>query len=592
MCGIAGVIGGVAPLVLEQMVQRLKHRGPDGHGLRIRGEIGLGSTRLSLLDLETGAQPLSSEDGKLTLVFNGEIYNHQELRRRLEPLGHRFHGYSDTEVLLRAWQAWGPGCLSELEGMFAFALTDGERLFLARDPFGQKPLHYWLSPDKRRLVFGSELKALLADPSVPRVVDRAALFERRVFKLPLAERTFLHGITSLPAGGSVWVERSPDGTLALTPGRHSAPRALELPGDEDSLVELLSERLRESVRRIAVADHPVGLYLSSGVDSALLAALLVREGRPPIHSFTFADDPEHPDIVTSRALAAALGTVHHEELMDTASLLAGAVRSISILEMPASFSLIDAMAPRVRRHVKAALCGDGADELFAGYQMYEAPGEWLGWCVASYNRLIETGQVRREDCAASKAMLGRLVTREPERLRDNIYRFFLEDALQQSHLGLWDRGSMSAGLEIRLPYLDTRVRDFALALPWEWKLRGGVRKYLLRQVARRLLPAPLAEEIVHRRKFAVPSSHDRSTEALERYYQELLPRPHAEAHPYRLFLHRPAEMVQLDIFVFLFVAHGGQVPEGFQLEQLYTTHQEELREALRTSLGGARPQGG
>jgi asparagine synthase (glutamine-hydrolysing) len=585
------MMGAVAPPVLEEMVHRLAHRGPDGHGFRVHGGIGLGSTRLSLLDLETGSQPLSSEDGRLTLVFNGEIYNHRELRQRLEALGHSFHGYSDTEVLLRAWQAWGPECLSELEGMFAFAITDGERLFLARDPFGQKPLFYWLSGDGRRLVFASELKALLADPSVPRVVDRAALFELRVFGIPLAERTFLQGITSLPASGSLWVEQRLDGTLALTAGHHGAPRPVALPGDEAALAELLEERLTESVRRIAVADHPIGIYLSSGLDSALLTALLVREGRGPIHSFTFADTEDHPDMVTSRVLAAALGTVHHEGAMDTAALVAGLPRSILSLEMPVGFSLIDTMAPRVRQHVKAALCGDGADELFAGYPVHAEPGAWLARSVAAYNQLIDTGQVLREDCSASKALLGRLITREPGRLRDNLYRFFQEDPLQQSHLGLWDRGAMSAGLEIRLPYLDTRVRDFALALPWDWKIRGEVRKYLLRQVARRLLPPRVAEEIVLRRKLAAPSSHERSSRELERFCQTLLPQSHAAAHPYRLFLHRSAAIVQLDVFVFLFVAHGGRMPEGFTLERLYTTHLDELKDALRASLSDSRPAG-
>jgi asparagine synthase (glutamine-hydrolysing) len=566
------MMGAVDPPVLEEMVRRLAHRGPDGHGFVVRGAIGLGSTRLSLLDWDTGSQPWSSEDGRLTLVFNGEIYNHRELRRRLEALGHSFRGYSDTEVLLRAWQAWGPACVSELEGMFAFAITDGERLFLARDPFGQKPLYYWLSGNGRRLVFGSELKALLADPSVPRVVDRAALLELRVFGIPLAERTFLKGLTPLPASGSLWVEQRQDGTLLLTAGRHSAPRPVALPSDAEALEELLTERLTESVRRIAVADHPVGIYLSSGLDSALLATLLVREGRGPIHSFTFADTADHPDVVTSRALAAVLGTVHHEGTMDTAALVAGLPRSIWSLEMPVGFSLIDTMAPRVRQHVKAALCGDGADELFAGYPVHAEPGAWLARSVAAYNQLIDTGQVHREDAAAS-----------------NLYRFFQEDPLQQSHLGLWDRGAMAAGLEIRLPYLDTTVRDLALALPWEWKIRGEVRKYLLRQVARRLLPEAVAEEIVRRRKLAAPSSHERSSQELERFCQALLPEAHAAAHPYRLFLHRSAAFVQLDVFVFLFVAHGGRVPEGFTLERLYTAHLDELKDALRASLSDPPP---
>ncbi len=583
MCGIAGMMGAVAPPVLEEMVRRLAHRGPDGQGTVVRGEVGLGSTRLSLLDFETGGQPWCSEDGRVVLVFNGEIYNHRELRARLEGLGHTFRGYSDTEVLLRAWQAWGPACVSELEGMFAFALSEGERLFLARDPFGQKPLHCWLSEDRRRFVFASELKALLADPTVPRVVDRAALFEWRVFGIPLGERTFLKGISQVPAGSTLLVERGEDGKWVLTAGRHSEPRKEALPTEEGALVELLAERLAASVRRIAVADHPVGIYLSSGLDSALLAALLVREGRGPIHSFTFADTAEHPDVLTSRALARVLGTVHHEEVVEAGALVAELPRSISVLEMPGRFTLIETTAPGVRQHVKAALCGDGADELFAGYPMHVEPGAWLARCASFYNALIETGQVLRGDCAASKALLGRLAAREPERLRENVYGFFLEDQLRHAHLGHWDRGSMSAGLEIRLPYLDTSVRDFALALPWEWKVREGVRKYLLRQVARRLLPEQAAEEIIQRRKLTAPSAYEGAMQELSRFCERLLPEAHGATHPYRLFARRPSSLVELDVFVFLFVVHGGRVPKGFTLERLYTTHLDELKEALRAS---------
>jgi asparagine synthase (glutamine-hydrolysing) len=583
MCGIAGTLGAPDAEVLERMVRRLAHRGPDGHGTAVTGHAALGSTRLSLLDFATGAQPWRSEEGRWTLVFNGEIYNHRALRERLEALGHRFRGYSDTEVVLRAWEAWGPGCVEELEGMFALALSDGERLFLARDFFGQKPLLCFLSEERRRFAFASELKALLEEPAVPRVVDRAALLELRVFNLPLAERSFLKGIHPLPAGGTLWVERQPDGTLRLTPGRHSAPRPVALPEDEQGRVELLAERLRASVRQIAVADHPVGVYLSSGLDSALLAALLVREGRAPIHSFTFADTSEHPDVLTSRALAAALGTVHHEETPDVEALLAGLPRSISILEIPARFSLIETTAPAVRRHVKAVLCGDGADELFAGYPMHAEPVAWLSRCVATYNRLIESGQVLSTDCAATKAVLGRLASRDAVRVRDSVYDFFLRDQLQQAHLGHWDRGAMSAGLEVRLPYLDREVRDIALALPWEWKIRDGVQKYLLRQVARRLLPEPVAEEIIRRRKLSAPSAYDRATQALERRCEALLPEAHASSHPYRLFSRRASTLVELDTFVYLFVVHGGRVPEGFTLERLYSTHLDELRQALRAS---------
>ncbi|WP_437282094.1 asparagine synthase (glutamine-hydrolyzing) [Sorangium sp. So ce375] len=594
MCGIAGIVGAPERGLLERMLRRLAPRGPDGQGVAELGDMSLGSVRLSLLDLERGHQPFRSDDGRLTLVYNGEIYNHAALREELRGLGAAFVGRSDTEVLLRAYEAWGSACPSALEGMFAFAVSDGARLFLARDYFGQKPLFYWISPDRRRLLFASEIKALLEDPSVPRTVSWAALLELSAFGMPLAERTFFEGIEQLPPGGTLTVTRSPDGTLDLRPGSHSAPLPAALPRDEDELVDLLIARLEGSVKEQLLADHPVGIYLSSGLDSALVATIAAQAGLGPIHTFTFADDPENPDVITSRALSGLLGTSHHEALLDADSLAGSLPRSVAVHEAPTRVTLVEATAPFVRRHVKAALCGEGADELFAGYPIHAAPLRWVQRCVSAYNRIIATGQARTRHCAQAKALLGRLTAGAPDAIRDAVYQLFLRDELHQAHLKLWDHGSMAAGLEVRLPYLSKPIREFALGAPWELKVRGDTCKYLLRRAATRLLPRPIVDEIVHRRKLAAPSALHRTQRALGQSCQRWIPEGHAAAHPYRIFAEPGEQLVAIDLFVYLFVVRGGDVPEDFTVEALYARHLDELQAALRSSaapeiLGAAPP---
>lgn len=586
MCGIAGIFGDLRdpdPALLERMTARLAHRGPDGRGTLRIGYAGLGSTRLSLVDLDGGAQPMSGAGG-LTLVFNGEIYNHAAVRRDLEQAGRRFQGRSDTEVVLQAFEQQGSSCLEALEGMFAFAVSDGERLFLARDAFGIKPLFYALVDGGRRLVFASEIKALLEDPAVPRTLDRAALFEWATFRHILGEGTFFAAIRQVPQGGTLEVTRSPDGVLELRPGRHSRPRPVDLPARVDDLVSLLLDRLTASVRSQQVADHPVGAFLSGGVDSALMATLMVREHREPVHTFTLADDPDHADVQMSRRLAAELGSRHHEYIVTADELIGSLPRVICALEAPAEPTIAESAAPRIRRHVKAALCGDGADELFAGYAVHAMPQRWLRSCMDGYNRMIRTGQVQVSACSATKAALGAMASPDPAELRDAVYRFFLEGQLTYSHLLVWDRGAMASGLEVRVPYLDRSIRDLALSLPWEHRIQGDVSKALLRGVARRALPEALAAEIVARPKQAAPSAVRNTTEALDRAAREILPAEYAERHPLRLYCAGPAQQLLLDLFIYLFAGRSGEVPEGFRWRELYTTHRDELEAALVTAV--------
>ncbi len=582
MCGIAGTFGNPDRALVERMIRRITHRGPDGQGVAVVGRAALGSARLSLVDFEGGAQPAAGPGG-LTLVYNGEVYNHAALRGELERAGVAMRGRGDTEVVLRLLELRGEGGLEALEGMFALAASDGERLLLARDAFGIKPLFYALVDGGRRLIFASELKALLEDPALPRAIDRAALVEWATFRHMLGERALLRGISQVPPGGILEVTRGAGGVLRLRAGRHSQPRPVELPEREDELVDLLCERLSASVRAQALADHPVGAFLSGGLDSAVLVALMARGRTEPLHTFSIADDPASADLEVGRRLAACLGVEHHEIALDPEALVEALPTSIWALEAPTEPSIVESASPSIRRYVKAALCGDGADELFAGYAVHVTPSLWLASSVDRYNRLVRSGEVRVGDCASSKAVIGGMIGLDPAALRSAVHRFFLEGQLSDAHLLVWDRGAMASGLEVRVPYLDRGVRDLALALPWEHRVRGKTSKALLREVARRVLPDAMAAEIVGRRKLAAPSAVRRTMDAIEQAARTIVP-PNRPAHPLRGFCATPGQELLLDLFTLIFVGRGGAAPDGLNLRELYTAHRKELEAALAAAV--------
>lgn len=589
MCGIVGIFGSGEKASIEAMTRKIGHRGPDGRGVVHLGAATLGTTRLSLLDREHGGQPARSDDGLLALVYNGEIYNHRQLRSSLETRGQVFRGRCDTEVLLRAFVLDGPGCVESLEGMFAFAVTDGKTLWIARDAFGIKPLYYALLNGGRELVFSSELKAMLEHPAVSRKMDRSALLDQCVFGYYLANKTPFAGICEVPPGSLLTCKQEKDRPLRLELHGHSAPAEVEEPATLEAAGNEVLAELRASVQAQCLADHPVGAYLSGGIDSSLLVALMMENRAEPVHTFATAGDPRHPDLGMARALADAMGTIHHERILDARTMLEALPSAVVDLETMGLPSIAEIAAPQVRRHVKAALCGDGADELFAGYAMHGHPGRWLRLFSERYNLLVRSRQVRIDEARDTLAALRELAgpqgeTSGGEALQTRFHAFYLRSQLTVAHLRRWDAGTMAHGLELRVPYLTRSLRDLALALPWSFRLHGRSTKLALRAAARRALPASLANAILERPKLAAPSAFERHGKTLERYLARCLPVGWQEdPHPFRPYFVRPLDRFLLDLFVFLFVGHGGSVPEGFRARDLYREHGEALREALETA---------
>ncbi|HEU4393481.1 MAG TPA: asparagine synthase (glutamine-hydrolyzing) [Solirubrobacterales bacterium] len=553
MCGICGIVSSDGAPDLEavaRMSATLVHRGPDDDGLFHRGPVALAARRLSIIDLDHGNQPIANEDGSVVVVQNGEIYNHRELRRELERSGHRFATDCDTEVLVHLYEQHGDAFVERLRGMFAIALWDGreERLLLARDRFGIKPLYYRFRDGG--LSFASELKAMLELPGFSRAIDPQALSAYLAFNSVPAPLTIFSEARKLPPGHLLAWRR---GEIALDRYARPAPVAADRVRTEPA-AELATELrgvMRDSVRAHLVADVPVGVLLSGGVDSGAITALAAAESADPVKTFSIGfEESGFDELSRARLVAERFGTDHHELVLrpDAVEMLPKLVDSFDEPFGDSSALPTYLVSELAAGEVKVALSGEGGDELFGGYYTYVADllAPRLGRLAALASPLIEAlpssdarvgfdYKAKRFARAAKlpplerhhgwkeifsaeqqQALLGGRVTASDPL---DLYRErYAETAgaeplarMQDVDLGIYlvddllvktDRLSMAHSLELRVPFLDQRVAEFALALPTPLKVRGFAKKRLLRRALAPLLP----KEVVGGRKqgFSIP----------------------------------------------------------------------------------------
>ncbi len=566
MCGIAGIVAlrsGAPPperADLEAMAVALRHRGPDGLGLYRDRRAGLAHARLSIIDLATGQQPLSNEDGSLWIVFNGEVFNYLELREELVALGHRFRTRSDTEVLVHAYEAWGEEAFARLDGQFAVALWNArdEVLVLARDPMGICPLY--LSERAGRLSFASEVKALFAgDPAMPRALDPVGLAETFTFWSAVAPQTVFQGVTELEPGHVRRLARGRVEDRAFWRPRFPTGGDGAFPHGVDEAAERVRSALEDAVRlRLLRADVPVGSYLSGGLDSSLVAGLGRRVKGDAFRTFSLRfDDAEYDETPHQRAVAARIGSNHREIVVrrrDIAEVFPEVVRHAErplLRSAPAPMFLLSRL---VRDSgIKVVLTGEGADELFAGYDLFREgkirrfwgrqPASALRprllerlYPYLSRSPVLQRAMAReffgadRERWAApgfahgprwrSAAALQRLFTAEVRRAAgrvDVVARLLASlpgefarwtPLAQDQHLeartllasyllsSQGDRMLMAHSVEGRFPFLGSAVIELANALPAAYKLRGLDEKHVLKRAARGLVP----DEILRRPK--------------------------------------------------------------------------------------------
>lgn len=362
MCGIFGVLGDADPRLLDEMAAILRHRGPNGSGKHVDGGMLLGHVRLSIIDLETGAQPMSNEEGTLTISYNGEVYNFRELRAELEKLGHRFRTRSDTEVVLQGYEAWGTAVFERLNGFFALAIWDSARreLVLARDRHGIKPL-YTARSAEGHLVFASEAKAILLHPGVRRELDREAFHLFLNLRYLPREKTMFRGVSKMAAG--TWMRVGSEGTVS---GGFGALPTEPLPADEDAIVAALRVHLEEAVRASMVSDVPVGMHLSGGIDSTAIVAAASRVSDEPLKTFCMGFGDTTDEIEAANRVADHFGT-DHRDLVVKSSLYLEYPRMIWHADAPKRNLYPFFLSELTSKRVKVALTGLGADELFGGY---------------------------------------------------------------------------------------------------------------------------------------------------------------------------------------------------------------------------------
>jgi asparagine synthase (glutamine-hydrolysing) len=556
MCGIAGIVdvtGRPADLaLLRAMTSVQSHRGPDGEGFVCRGPVALGHRRLAIIDLATGDQPMGNDDGTVWIVFNGEIYNFKELRRELEASGVRFRTASDTEVILRAYEADGPDCVRRLRGMFAFAILDerARRVVLARDRVGIKPLVFaW---DGRQLLFASELKGLLAHPAFPRDLDETALGDYLTYHYVPAPRTIFKSARKLPAAATLIL--SLDGGEPVVSRYWSLRFAPDHRVREAEWIEGLRQHLTDAVRSHMVSDVPIGAFLSGGVDSSTVVALMARASPTPIRTFSIGfAEADFDEVRYARQVAARYGTDHYELVVKPSAVEILPALAWHFDEPFADSSAIPTyyVSKITREHVTVALSGDGGDENFAGYlryaralQLHErldgglahllrplagaaarllpvgAPGQAYACLLASaalerYFRLVtyerpETLRRLLSDdlatvakTAASPTAFSRLAAerRAPDYV-STLQHIDIQTYLPDDILAKVDRASMAVSLESRVPLLDHVLMEFVATVPSSLKLRDGVGKHILKRAMEPFLPG----EILTRRKtgFGVP----------------------------------------------------------------------------------------
>jgi asparagine synthase (glutamine-hydrolysing) len=571
--------------LIEAMTGILAHRGPDGDGVHVDGPLGFGHRRLAILDLsEAGRQPMLTSDGRFAITFNGEIYNFLELRADLEQRGHRFRSNTDTEVLLAAYREFGVQAVDRLRGMFAFAIWDRatRTLFAARDRLGKKPLYYML--DRDGIAFASEPKAFLADPGFTPAPDLEAISHYLSYQYVPSPFTAFRGVQKLPPAHYLLVTDGQVRTERYWKLRYTPKRRIT---SEEACEELLG-RLKEAVRLRLISDVPLGAFLSGGVDSSIIVALMAQLGSGPVKTFSIGfEEKEFDELPYARMVARRYGTDHHEFIVrpDAEQIFPSLVWHYN--EPFADSSAIPTyyLSQLTRQHVTVALNGDGGDENFAGYTRY-LPSQGLpGLCEQL------PASVRRLACAAAQAlpsatrsdawpararrwaerlsmspeeryacgmmqfwpslkadlcteeftrvggrdsreiMLDAFRTTEAAELREAFLDADIAHYLPDALLAKVDIASMAHGLEARSPFLDHDFMEFAAGLPFDLKLRGRETKHLLKRAARPLLPS----EIIDRPKkgFSVPLNHWFRNELKDMAYDLLLDRRAVERGHFR-----------------------------------------------------------
>ncbi|HEV2374533.1 MAG TPA: asparagine synthase (glutamine-hydrolyzing) [Streptosporangiaceae bacterium] len=567
MCGIAGAWGAVSPGSVEAMTAALAHRGPDGSGFHTSGGLRLGARRLAIVDVAGGAQPFYNETGEVCVVANAEIYNHRDLRTKLQAMGHRFASQCDTEVIVHLYEEYGDRCVDHLRGMFAFAVADGQRLLLARDRLGIKPLYCTTVADG--VLFASEVKALLRCPQVPAALDVQTLIDTCAVGFPVSEQTFLAGIRSVPPGHTMTVHSSPGGMTVETRQYYRLPAEHDASITFDDAQDWLTGLLREAVRSHLAADVEVGVILSGGLDSTVLAMLAHDLGRP-LQAFSVASEPGHPDLDQATRVASSLGWQHHAVVMSFDDYLEAIPGYTRAFEEPGRIGGLGVyyLYQQVGTQLKACLHGEGADELLGGYTQYVDRSQSARVIAA---RLSSLSRLGARPGPRALEVIDTVTAQQPRATYlDRLLTENMRDQLVQNHLELLDKCAMAAGLEIRVPFLDDAVAEFVMGLPTHYKvnLSLGIQKHVLKSAALRAWGdnSAVADSVL-RRKIGAPTAGSRYQARLSDMCERELPDDYLSRHELGPCFATKLDLLLHELFCEVFLAGRGEAPTGFSMRE-------------------------
>lgn len=559
MCGIVGIYNlkgnPVDSFLLQKMTDSLEHRGPDDRGIYVNKNVGLGHRRLSIIDISpAGRQPMANEDGTLQVVFNGEIYNFQTLREILKNSGHQFKSKTDTEVILHGFEEWGYGCVKKFDGMFAFAIFNEKNrsIFLARDRLGEKPLYYFLNSEK--FVFASEIKAILEDHNITREIDNQGLINYFTFGHSVAPDTIYRGIKKLLSGHCLYFR---SGQVEIKEYWDSAIPAKKEDKGGDFYRQQLKEIFEKSVREELISNVPLGAFLSGGIDSSSVVAIMAKNGVSPLKTFSVGFDvagTEFNELADAKIVAKYFKTEHHELFLKEPDLINTLNKLVYHYDEPfgdaASFPVFY-LSQFAKKYVKVVLTGEGGDEIFGGYRRYIAENIRSNFSALNLfsgknifnnainplpglrrtKKLIETVQIKDDLLRYtnwliffSKEMAKDLfkdksfVEKENplKTYREYFHRCQTKNSLDKimyldqkillpdCYLEKIDKASMAFGLETRSPILNHRLVDFANSIPAKYKIKGMKTKYIFKEAMKDVLPP----QILYKKKhgLAVPTN--------------------------------------------------------------------------------------
>jgi len=549
MCGICGIFGLSDKKLIKKMNDKLERRGPDDEGYYIDESVSLGMRRLSIIDLEGGHQPIFNEQGNLCVICNGEIYNYKELRKELEEKGHEFSTNSDTEVIVHAYEEYEENCTSHLEGMFAFAIYDSNKneLFLARDRLGIKPLFY--TKLDNLVIFASEIKALFQYDRIPRRIDEQTLYEKYLFGYSILDSTLFEGIKSLLPGHYLVISKD---KFELKRYYNYSIKPKEM--SEKEAIDKLYRLLEESVKKMLMSDVGFGVLLSGGIDSSIITAIASKLSDKPVKTFTIGSsgdkDFEHAKIVSKH-----LATEHHEITPTPKEWHNGLAKYVFALEdtEPSSIGPL-LLAKGTKKHCKMVLCGQASDELFGGYPKYKEISLQRQRMLDKWEKFKFVGKNNERAARTINYLNNFIFALKKENGFDSMLYYDLGSKLTNNQLAPVDRSSMAFGVEVRVPFLDTKLVNFVCNIPSNLKLKNNVEKYILRKIASNLhLP-----KIIQEREKYMPSMDQRRMPISQSLRN----------HKYWRFFQNPEQLLFIDIIEHFFIKNQAQIPKNFSVSDL------------------------